>query len=311
MAGPFGYPRRVFVVELLLPDFLLILCGFVLCRFTPINRGVWEPVERLVYFVLFPVLLVQSLLRSPLDLSSAGRMMGAGLALAATGIALSQLLPYLPWIGRRIDARQHAAAAQVAFRFNSFIALALAERLGGAAGLAQMAVLIGVCVPLFNAAAVWPMARHGGEPVLGQLVRNPLIVATLSGLALNLLGFRFPPAIEPAVARIGAASLALGLMSAGAGLQLSSLAKDRVLSMSVIGIRHAVLPLVGWGLVAAFALDPVQTDVLLIFAALPTASTAYVLAARMGYDAPYVAALVTVSTLAAWGSLSLALTVLR
>ena len=58
-------------------------------------------------------------------------------------------------------------------------------------------------------------------------------------------------------------------------------------------------------------LDPVQADVLLIFAALPTASTAYVLAARMGYDAPYVAALVTVSTLAAWGSLSLALTVLR
>src|SRR5690606_8877199 len=42
---------------LLLPDFLLIVCGFLLCRHTPLNRGVWEAVERLVYYLLFPVLL--------------------------------------------------------------------------------------------------------------------------------------------------------------------------------------------------------------------------------------------------------------
>jgi malonate transporter len=58
-------------------------------------------------------------------------------------------------------------------------------------------------------------------------VRNPLIIATASGLAANLLGFSLPGWLEPTVTRIGAASLALGLMAAGAGMQLGSLAAAR------------------------------------------------------------------------------------
>ena len=57
-----------------------------------------------------------------------------------TGIALAYALPALPWIGRHIDRRDHAAGAQVAFRFNSFICLAMADRLGGAQGLLMLAV---------------------------------------------------------------------------------------------------------------------------------------------------------------------------
>ena len=60
-----------------------------------------------------------------------------------------------------------------------------------------------------------------------------------------------------------------------------------------------------------FGLSPVQTTVLLAFSALPTASTCYVLAARMGYNGPYVAGLVTMSTLLGVASLPLALGVLR
>ncbi len=86
--------------------------------------------------------------------------MVAGLLLSGAGIALAYALPYLPWLRRHIDLRDHAASAQVAFRFNSFIGLALAERLAGSQGLLMIAVLIGVCVPLLNVAAVWPMARH-------------------------------------------------------------------------------------------------------------------------------------------------------
>ena len=83
----------------------------------------------------------------------------------------------------------HAASAQVAFRFNSFIGLAIAERLAGAQGLLMIAVLIGVCVPLFNVAAVWPMARHGGQGFVRELLRNPLIIATASGLVVRNTAF--------------------------------------------------------------------------------------------------------------------------
>lgn len=297
--------------QLLFPDFSLILCGYLICRFTALNRPVWQQVESLVYFFLFPVLLFHSIVKSPLDLNAASGLIGAGLSLGVCAIALSYSLPYWPILGKRLDRRDHAASAQVAFRFNSFIALALAERLAGPEGLLMISVLIGVCVPAFNIAAVWPMARQANTGFLRELVRNPLIIATASGLAANLLGFRIPEWLDPSLSRIGAASLALGLMAAGAGMQLGTLRQGKLLGMGLLMIRHLVLPLIAVGMARLFQLDALQTTVLLAFSALPTASTCYVLAARMGYNGPYVAGLVTLSTLSGMWSLPFALGVLR
>jgi predicted permease len=297
--------------QLLFPDFSLILCGYLICRFTALNRPVWQQVETLVYFFLFPVLLFHSIVKSPLDLNAASSLIGAGLSLGVCAIALSYSLPYWPILGKRLDRRDHAASAQVGFRFNSFIALALAERLAGPEGLLMISVLIGVCVPLFNIGAVWPMARHANTGFLRELVRNPLIIATGSGLIANLLGFRIPLWLDPSVSRIGAASLALGLMAAGAGMQLGTLRQGKLLGMSVLMVKHLLLPLIALGMAYLFQLNPVQTTALLAFSALPTASTCYVLAARMGYNGPYVAGLVTLSTLSGMWSLPFALGVLR
>ena len=64
----------------------------------------------------------------------------------------------------------------------------MAERLAGTPGVAWIALIMSVCVPLCNVAAVWPLARHGGQGYLRELARNPLILATVSGLLCNLLG---------------------------------------------------------------------------------------------------------------------------
>lgn len=296
--------------QLLFPDFSLILCGYLVCRYTALNRSVWQQVESLVYFLLFPVLLFHSIVKSPLDLGAASSLIAAGLTLALAGIALAYSLPYWPWVGRHIDAREHAAAAQVGFRFNSFIGLALVDRLAGSQGQLLIAVLIGTCVPLFNIAAVWPMVRHARRGLARELLRNPLIIATATGLAANIAGLHIPAWLEPTVARIGAASLAMGLMAAGAGMQLGHLANAKTLAVAVLGLKHFVLPLLAWGLSHLFGLTPVQSTVLLAFSALPTASSCYVLAARMGYNGAYVAGLVTVSTLLAMASLPFALGVL-
>ena len=297
-------------LELLFPDFSLILCGYFLCRFTALNRSVWESVERLVYFFLFPVLLFHSIVRSPLDLQAASHLIMAGLLLGLWNIGVTYALPHLPWIGRRIPLRLYAGSAQVGFRFNSFIALALAERAAGPQGLVLIAVLIGVCVPLFNVAAIWPMAKHGEKGFLNELIRNPLIIATLSGLTVNILGFELPDWAMPSVQRIGWASLALGLMAAGAGMQFDKLFQAKTLSISLLAIRHFLAPVAAFVLARWFELDRVQTTVLLAFSGLPTASSCYVLAARMGYDGPYVAGLVTLSTLLGLISLPFAFSLL-
>jgi hypothetical protein len=304
--------------HLLFPDFSLILIGYVICRATPLNRSVWGPVESLVYYVLFPVLLFQSIVRSPLNLASASSLVGAGLALALLAVGLSWSIPRWPWLGRHVDLRLHAGSAQVGFRFNSFIALALAEKVAGPQGLQLVALLIGMCVPLFNMGAVWPMVRtnqrgqtHATQSFGRELIRNPLILATAGGLVANLAGLHIPGWLEPTVTRIGAASLALGLMAAGAGMHLGSLAQGKGLATALLCLKHLVMPLMAWGLARTFALDAPQTAVLLMFSALPTASSAYVLAARMGYNGPYVAGLVTLSTLLGMVSLPFALGMLQ
>jgi malonate transporter and related proteins len=297
--------------QLLFPDFSLIVCGYLVCRYTALDRTVWAQVESLVYYFLFPVLLFHSIVKSPLDVRAASSLISAGLLMGCAGIALAYSLPHWPWLGKHIDRRDHAASAQIAFRFNSFIALALADRLAGPQGLLLISVLIGVCVPLFNTAAVWPMARHAGRGFASELLRNPLILATATGLIANLLGFVLPPWLDPTLSRLGAASIALGLLSAGAGMQFRALSNGKTLAVCVLTIRHLLLPLIAFGLARGFKLSGVQTTVLLAFSALPTASSAYVLAARMGYNGGYVAGLVTLSTLLGMASLWFALAVLR
>jgi predicted permease len=297
--------------QLLFPDFLLILCGYLVCRFTALNRTVWEQVDSLVYYFLFPVLLFQSVVRTKLDLQAASGLIAAGWGVGLAGIAMAYCLPYLPWLRTHIDRRDHAASAQVAFRFNSFVGLALADRLGGAQGQLAIAVLIGVCVPLFNTAAVFPMARHGQSSLWRALLKNPLVLATGTGMLANVLGLHIPVWMETPVTRVGAASLALGLMAAGAGMQFGRLAQAKALGLALLVIRHFLSPIVALVISRWYGLNEVQTTMLLAFAALPTASSCYVLAARMGYDGGYVGSLVTLSTMLGVASLTFSLGVLR
>ncbi len=278
---------------LLLPDFTLIVLGWLICHHTPLARPVWDSVERLVYFVLFPALLFHSIVRHPLSLASALPLVGTGLAVTGAGIAAAYALKLWPGV----DARLHASGAQTAFRFNSYVALALAERLAGAPGVAWTALLVSVCVPLCNVAAVWPLARHGGHGYLREIARNPLIIATASGLLCSLAGLRLPALVDITLSRVGAAALPLGLMAVGAGLQLGALKEAPRLAAALLSIRHALMPALAVAAVLLLALPTGQQAVLVAFAALPTASSAYVLAVRMGGHGGYTAGLVSLSTL--------------
>jgi malonate transporter and related proteins len=290
----------------LLPDFSLIALGWVLCRYTPLNRTLWDGVERLVYVLLFPVLLFGSIVRYPTPLDTLFNLGGVGLAIVGVGVLLAQITRAWP----QRDASLHASGQQIAYRFNSYVALALSERVAGAQGLAWTAVLIAVCVPICNVAAVWPLARHGGRGYWRELARNPLIVATVAGLAANAVSLRLPEFMSTTLQRIGNAALPLGLMAVGAGLRFGALREGPGLAIGLLAIRHLMLPAWAIVLVLWLQLGVAQQAVVVLFAALPTSSSAYVLAARMGGHGAYVAGLVTVSTLLAMPGLPLALAAL-
>lgn len=291
---------------LLLPDFLLIVAGYVICRHTALNRTIWDGIERLVYYLLFPSLLFVAIVRQPLELGQLLTFAGCGLAVVGAGITLAYALGRWPGM----DLLLHASGAQTAFRFNSYVGLALAERLGGGQSVAWLAVLLALCVPICNVAAVWPLARQAGSNIGRELVRNPLIIGTVAGLVANLLGLRLPEVLLVPLSRIGAASIPLGLMAVGAGLSMGALRAAPGLAASLLTIRHLLLPLLAVMLVSQAGLPPGQQAVVVAFASLPTASSAYVLATRMGGHGAFVAGLVSLSTLLGMASIPLALTLL-
>ena len=86
-------------------------------------------------------------------------------------------------------------------------------------------------------------------------------------------------------------------MAVGAGLQFGALREGPRLAAALMSIRHVLMPAAALALVMVTSMPSGQQAVLMAFAAMPTASSAYVLAVRMGGHGPYTAGLVTLSTL--------------
>lgn len=280
------------IATILVPDFTLILIGFLLMRLTRWGAEFWNGLEKMVYFVLFPVLLFYSTARSPLDLRETGKLLQVGLAATAAGIALGWLAKPMFKPGPMV----FESGVQTAFRFNSYIGLAVAYRLGGDRGTSLMALIIGFAVPLCNMAAVHALVHKSGG-LMKELLKNPLIVATAGGVSFNLLGWHIPEILGITMGRIGNASIALGLIMVGAGLRLSGLHEAKGMAAYFIAVKLLALPAVALLLGRWSGLPPLQLQIAVMFCALPTASSAYVLATRMGGNGPFVAFLISAGTL--------------
>lgn len=283
------------IITLVLPDFLLIALGWTLLHLLKYRADFFNTAEKLVYYVLFPALLFGSIMRAPLSLGEASTLIGATVALLACGMVLAWLaLPVL-----KPDRLLHASLSQCAYRFNTYIGLSLALSLGGQEGQSIMAVIVGCTVPLVNIAAVSALAKRQDNRVFTELLRNPLILATAAGLACNLGGVQIPGFAMDTLQRLGACAIALGLICVGATLSVQGLGAAAKVMGWMIAVRLLALPVVAILIGMVLPLSPAEKHMLLLFSTLPTASSAYILATRMGGDGRSVAATTSLGTILA------------
>ena len=272
---------------------MLVALGWALHHKLNFSREFFAGTERLVYFVLLPALLFQSILRTPITAGNAAMLLQACAAVIAAGVALT-------WLARwvlRPSPLSLASSAQCGYRFNTYLGLALSASLGGVQGQTVMALIVGFAVPMANMAAVYGLARHSGGNLLRELARNPLVISTLAGLACNLAGVHLPGPLDTALGRLGAAALALGIICVGASLSWEGGKGHGALIAWMLGVKLLALPAAALLIAHLLALPPLESQMLLLFAALPTASAAYVLAMRMGGDGRMVAVLISLGTL--------------
>jgi len=289
------------------PLFLLILLGAGLGWFRQPGGDFWPRMERLIYFLLFPAMLV-----STLATADVGQVPVARLALTLLGAMT--LFGLLMWGLRsrlRLAAPAFTSAFQGALRFNTYVGVAGAAALHGSAGTTVAAVAVALMVPVANVLCVASFIAAGtlGPASMGRslaaLTRNPLILACLTGIALNLSGIGLPGWSEPGIELLGRAALPLGLVAVGVALRPAALLRlDRGVWAANL-VKLGLMPALVLALALLLGLDPVTRDVALLFAALPTATSAYILARQLGGDAELMAALITGQTLLAMASLPL------
>jgi predicted permease len=281
------------------PVFALILLGLGLRRFGFPGDGFWPAAERLTYFILFPALLVQRLAVARLSDYAVGPVVAVAVAMLLGMTALVYGLR--PWL--KVDGPAFTSVYQGVIRFNTYVGLAVALAVFHAEGGTVAALVMAIMIPLINVLCVLVLNAHAGGSVTVAgvargLITNPLILACLTGIGLNLSGIGLPWGSAAVLEILARAALPLGLLAVGAGLRLEGLRRPGLLA-AASGLKLLALPALTAGLCWAAQPGRLETAVLVTFAALPGASTAYILARQLGGDAPLIAAIVTVETAAA------------
>ncbi|WP_432696897.1 AEC family transporter [Marinobacterium sp. YM272] len=299
------------ILTALWPVFALLVIGYLARRLDFPGAAFWPPAEKATYFVLFPCLLVNRLSRADLASVQSSQLVAAVLSM----LLILSLLVLLVRPLMRIDNAKFTSVYQGSLRFNTYVALAVSAVLLPQQGIVLAAVLAAVMIPTLNLLCVLVFAWFGeSRPtlrgILRTLSRNPLILACLLGIALNLTGIGMPAPVAPVLDLLGRMALPLGLLAVGAALNLRALTSSGPAVVAASLFKLIVCPLLAVGLAALFALSPAATLVLLIFASVPTATTAYILARQLGGDAELMANIITTQTLLSLLTMPLVLLIL-
>ena len=301
------------VILTTVPVFLLIFLGTALRRGHLLREAFWAGADRLIFYVLFPSLLITTLAEA--DFGSLD-LPGMGIAIAVPIVAMTAALLVLKGAAR-LTGPAFTSFVQGAIRQNTYIGLAVAGSLFGTTGVAAAAVAIGAIVPLANLICVVLLARYGkgARPGLAGLAKtvagNPLILACVLGALLNASGIGLPPVLGPLLKILGAGALPLGLLAVGAGLTLSALERGNRLPLAAtVILKLSVMPAATALACQLLDLTGTAAAIAILFNGLPTAPTSYILARQLGGDGVLMAGIITAQTACAMLSLPILLNLL-
>lgn len=283
----------------ILPIFLLIVAGYLARHYFLTDDGFWKTADKAVYYLFFPSLLV-------LEISNADFDGGATTHALAATVGGTLIVAAVILIGQRVVNVKNdlfTSIFQGGVRYNSYVFIALSQSLFGTEGVALSGVFVAYMIVLTNVMSVLLMNHYGtgGKKSVASsvlaLAKNPLIIAALLGVVLNLIGVNISGAIRQFLAYLGNAATPLSLMSVGGGLVLSMQASRTIATVYATALKLLLLPICTFVLLKALGVSGVSANIALLYAAVPCAGNAYILARQMGGDAEAMASIITWTTL--------------
>ncbi len=287
----------------LAPIMGLILVGFALKRWEFLPEQAWAGMEKLTYFVLFPALLIRSLGSQSIDGAPWLTMLWV---IVATLFASAILLILIHKLWPFSSGATFTSVFQGGVRFNTFIALAVAQSFFAAKGLELGSIAAGFMIVLINlmcisAFAVWGKnGVRGFKPFVREIVFNPLLIACAIGWLLSLTEIGLPGVTGDFFEILGRAALPFGLLAVGAALKPEMIrGHARAIAVSSV-VQFMFKPVMIFFLAQALGLNEIATAVLIIAFSVPTASSGYILARQLGGDTETMASIITAQTFIAF-----------
>ena len=292
------------------PIFLIIAIGQLLYRTKIVGEEVWSAIEHICFYLLLPFLIIRTLSRANLDNLPVLDFMLV-LVVAILGMSTLLIIIYSLLRGNYpAGGPSFTSLFQGATRFHGFVALAIIGPLYGDAGLALAALALAVMVPLLNTSSVIVLSVYGTSgdstdfrQVFKRVLKNPLIIACVVGLGLNWIGL--PDIMFNTIEIIGNGGLGLALLAVGAGLRIDQAAENKLLVATGVLTRLIGMPLLVIIMAKLVGLEGLPRTVAIIAGAVPTASSSYVMARKMGGNAPLMSSIVTFQVIVAFVTLPL------
>lgn len=282
----------------ILPIFFIILLGKIFKSSFLKNEDFWRDSEKITYYVLFPALLIKSLLNT----SFYGHLHQAVMAVAFATLILSAFFILMQFI-IKVERRAFTSMFQGGIRYNSYIFIGVAAALYGAEGISTVAIIIAYMIVLTNVLSVIVLdaylsnRRSNVFLIMRNIAKNPLIIATVIGVIFNPLKDEIPNAISVFLGYLGDASLPLSLLCVGAGLKFQKAYEHWGSIFSTSVAKLILLPFVAMILLSILGVTGLPKAIAILYAAAPCAGNAYILSQQMGGDSDMMAAIISATTL--------------
>ncbi|MBR4039071.1 MAG: AEC family transporter [Clostridia bacterium] len=283
--------------NVVLPLFISIALGYSLRCMHMLEGDTQKNLNKLCFKVFLPIYVFGNIYTT--DIASAFNP--ALVAIAVGGIIGIFLLMMLLIPRMETDNARRGVMVQAIFRSNFVLfGMPVAASLCGEENIGPTSLLIGFVVPLFNVLAVICLeAFRGGKPDIKRTLRgiavNPLIIASVLGIAMNLLGVPLPAGVKKSVTDLGKIATPLSLITLGAGFEFRRLqGYVRQLIICISG-KLIISPLIMVSLAAALGMrGEMLVPVLALFGS-PIAVSSYTMAEQMDGDGPLAASLVVLT----------------
>ena len=283
----------------IMPIVLVLVTGYGLVATKILPTAQWPAIEALSFRLLIPVILLRIIATATFDVTRVGSF---ALALALTVSLLAALTLCARMLSHdTLGNPSFSTLFQTTTRWNGFVGLAAAELFLGAQGLALIGLAMAILVAPLNIlnvliVSVYGTAKTSVKKVAIGIATNPLILAGLLGLAINLTGQTNPKPIDDTLELIGRAALGVGLLAIGAGISLRRLMRPDWRTLLGVALRPGLSIVVYLTVATTLGLSPEETLAGIFVFGVPAATAGYVVARQMGGNAELYADVMTWQT---------------